>query len=77
MPTQTTAQEAQHLTHNTASHSDRSLETSEQHTAASASAGLNLNLFGAVKGALSRTSKKTTTGEGESVEEGREEGELC
>ncbi|KAH9876673.1 hypothetical protein J1614_003805 [Plenodomus biglobosus] len=36
------------------------LETHESHKSASASAGLNLNLFGALAGALSSSSKKST-----------------
>ncbi|KAF2009493.1 hypothetical protein BU24DRAFT_428385 [Aaosphaeria arxii CBS 175.79] len=38
----------------------RDVETREQNASASGSAGLNLNLFGALSGALSSKSKKTT-----------------
>jgi hypothetical protein len=38
----------------------RDVETQEHHASANASAGLNLNLFGALSGAFSSKSKKTT-----------------
>jgi hypothetical protein len=38
----------------------RDVETQEHHSSANASAGLNLNLFGALSGAFSSKSKKTT-----------------
>jgi hypothetical protein len=51
----------------------REVETQEHHAKASASAGLNLNLFGALSGALSSHSRKEThrqpSGEEKSVEE--------
>ncbi|KAF2825370.1 hypothetical protein CC86DRAFT_42547 [Ophiobolus disseminans] len=42
------------------SQSARDVETQEHHASANASAGLNLNLFGALSGAFSSKSKKTT-----------------
>jgi hypothetical protein len=51
----------------------REVESQEHHAKASASAGLNLNLFGALSGALSSHSRKEThrqpNGEEKSVEE--------
>jgi hypothetical protein len=53
-------------------------ETQEHHARADASAGLNLNLFGALGGAFSSKSKKTThekaDGSRESVEENHDQG---
>ena len=77
MPGEVTKQEAQAQQY--ASRGARDVETQEHHAKASASAGLNLNLFGALSGALSSKSKKTThtnaDGESTSVEDRSDEGE--
>ncbi|KAF3042699.1 palmitoyltransferase swf1 [Didymella heteroderae] len=51
---------AQQVQQQSASQGARDVETQEHHAKASASGGLNLNLFGALSGALSSKSKKTT-----------------
>jgi hypothetical protein len=54
------------------------VETQEHHASANASAGLNLNLFGALSGAFSSKSKKTTQqnadGSSETVEDKHDQG---
>ncbi|KAH7397339.1 hypothetical protein BKA66DRAFT_437906 [Pyrenochaeta sp. MPI-SDFR-AT-0127] len=56
----------------------RNVETQEHHASANASAGLNLNLFGALSGAFSSITKKTThknaDGSSISVEDKHEQG---
>ncbi|KAJ4988247.1 hypothetical protein SVAN01_06182 [Stagonosporopsis vannaccii] len=53
--------DAQQVASQSASAGARDVETQEHHAKASASGGLNLNLFGALSGALSSRSTKTTT----------------
>ncbi|KAG9197154.1 hypothetical protein G6514_002230 [Epicoccum nigrum] len=62
MPADLTRKEAQaqQVQQQTAAQGTRDVETQEHHAKASASGGLNLNLFGALSGALSSKSKKTT-----------------
>jgi len=62
MPSELTKKEAQaqQVQQRSAAQGARDVETREHHAKASASGGLNLNLFGALSGALSSTSKKTT-----------------
>jgi hypothetical protein len=54
------------------------VETQEHHASANASAGLNLNVFGALSGAFSSKSKKTThqnaDGSSEMVEDKQDQG---
>lgn len=70
---------AQQVQQQSASQGARDVETQEHHAKASASAGLNLNLFGALSGALSSKSKKTThtnaDGSSTSVEDRHDKGE--
>ncbi|KAK3115314.1 hypothetical protein LTR53_005441, partial [Teratosphaeriaceae sp. CCFEE 6253] len=51
-------------------------EVKEHSASGSASAGLNLNVFGAVAGAFSGKSKKDTAADGSSVEHREEEGRV-
>ena len=62
MPSELTKKEAQarQVQQQAASQGARDVETQEHHAKASASGGLNLNIFGALSGALSSKSKKTT-----------------
>jgi hypothetical protein len=62
MPGELTKKEAhaQQAQQQSASQGARDVETQEHHAKASASGGLNLNIFGALSGALSSKSKKTT-----------------
>lgn len=81
MSSELTKQEAQaqQVQHQSASQGARDVETQEHHAKASASGGLNLNLFGALSGALSSKSKKTThtnaDGSSTSVEDRHDKGE--
>jgi hypothetical protein len=69
---------AQQAQQQSASQGARDVETQEHHAKASASGGLNLNLFGALSGALSSASKKTThtnaDGSSTSVEDRHDKG---
>ncbi|KAL1596922.1 hypothetical protein SLS59_007665 [Nothophoma quercina] len=62
MPGELTKKEAQaqQVQQQSAAQGARDVETREHHAKASASGGLNLNIFGALSGALSSKSKKTT-----------------
>jgi hypothetical protein len=81
MSSELTKQEAQaqQVQQQSASQGARDVETQEHHAKASASGGLNLNLFGALSGALSSKSKKTThtnaDGSSTSVEDRHDKGE--
>ncbi|KAF4550058.1 Hypothetical protein D9617_19g103640 [Elsinoe fawcettii] len=52
------------------------VESYEKETKASASAGLNLNIFGAVSGIFSSKSRKDTAKDGSSVEHREENGRI-
>lgn len=71
--------QAQQVQQQSASQGARDVSTQEHHAKASASGGLNLNLFGALSGALSSKSKKTThtnaDGSSTSVEDRHDKGE--
>ncbi|KAH6629082.1 hypothetical protein C7974DRAFT_393801 [Boeremia exigua] len=75
MPSSLTTQEntAAQRTHASTSQAARATETQEHHAKASASGGLNLNLFGALSGALSSASRKTTARDAEGGEVSVEE----
>lgn len=83
MPSELTKKEAhaQQVQQQSASQGARDVETQEHHAKASASGGLSLNLFGALSGALSSKSKKTThtnaDGSSTSVEDRHDKGEFC
>lgn len=83
MSTQLTHKEAraQQVQQDSSSQGARDVESQEHHAKASASAGLNLNLFGALSGALSSKSKKTThtnaDGSSTSVEDRQDKGMSC
>lgn len=82
MPSEITKKDAQaqQVAHQSSSQGVRDVETQEHHARASASGGLNLNIFGALSGALSSASKKTThksaDGAETSVEERRDQGKF-
>lgn len=63
-----------------ASQGARDVESREHHAKASAAGGLNLNIFGALSGALSSKSKKTThtsaDGSSIAVEDRSDQGKL-
>ncbi|PSK54836.1 hypothetical protein B9Z65_3925 [Elsinoe australis] len=52
------------------------IESYEKETKASASAGLNLNIFGAISGVFSSKSRKDTAADGSSVEHREEQGRV-
>jgi hypothetical protein len=72
--------QAQQVQQQSAAQGARDVEEQEHHAKASASGGLNLNLFGALSGALSSKSKKTThtnaDGSSTSVEDRHDKGML-
>ncbi|KAF2995321.1 palmitoyltransferase swf1 [Curvularia kusanoi] len=80
MPGELTKKEAQaqQVQQQSAAQGARDVETQEHHAKASASGGLNLNIFGALSGALSSKSKKTThtnaDGSSTSVEDRHDQG---